>query len=334
MQDLDPCDGLQHPAADRPRSLPHCAYPQAGDIARHGVQALPAALPRVDFVQSKPYRSLQHTTLPATRLTPAQVLHMARVVGSAFARREPRVRFVRPSLHPPAGLMQARHADPFGEEVFGAWTKERLLYWFIRLFVLTDPASPQAAIRINEDALAHSLAIADGQGQVIGGAFNETLPVPGAVAPAHRQDDPFLAAVWSFAAPFYDLLIDQDNEALAALCTQYPAFRAACAGGKVGHHFMVARSEALAKADTFELVAASAAHFQARGHAYMVVQASNPWTGAACQALGAARVHFAPFQARYPVRQSAEPLDGMVTSANGWWSDKDNGIMFYVLRLA
>lgn len=66
----------------------------------------------------------------------------------------------------------------------------------------------------------------------------------------------------------------------------------------------------------------------------MVVQASNPWTGAACEALGAARVHFAPFQARYPVRQSAEPLDGMVTSANGWWSDKDNGIMFHVLRLA
>jgi hypothetical protein len=229
--------------------------------------------------------------------------------------------------------MPARHADPFGEEVFGAWTKERLLYWFIRLFVLTDPASPMAAIRINEDMLAHSLAIVDGQAQVIGGAFNEMLPALGA-APAHRPDDLFLAAVWSFAAPFYDLLTDQDTEALGALCVRYPAFRAAYASGKVGHHFMVARSEALAKADTFELVAASAAHFQVRGHAYMVVQAANPWTGAACEALGAVRVHFAPFQVRYPVRQSAAPLGGVVTSANGCWSDKGSGIMFYVLRLA
>lgn len=333
MQDHDLRDGPQHLAADRPRELPHCAYPQARDIAWHGVQALPAVLPQVDFAQSRPYRSRQHATVPATRLTQAQLLHMAQVVGRAFAHREPRVRFARPSLHPPAGLMQARHADPFGEEGFGAWTKERLLYWFIRLFVLTDPASPKAAIRINEDALAHSLAIVDGQGQVIGGAFNETMPAQGGV-PAHREDDPFVAAVWSFAAPFYDLLIDQDREALAALCAQYPAFRAAHAGGKVGHHFMVARSEALAKADTFELVAATAAHFQVRGHAYMVVQASNPWTGAACEALGAARVHFAHFQVRYPVRQSAEPLDGSVTSANGWWSDKDSGIMLYVLRLA
>jgi hypothetical protein len=333
MQDHDPQDGLQHPAADHPRALRHCAYPQARDVALHGVQALPTALPCVDFAQSRPHRSRQHTALPATRLTQAQVLHMARVVGRAFAHREPRVRFVRPALHPPVGLMQARHADPFGEEGFGAWTKERLLYWFIRLFVLTDPASPKAAIRVNDDALAHSLAIVDDQGQVIGGAFNETLPALGGT-PAHRHDDPFVAAVWSFAAPFYDLLIDQDTKALTALCAQYPAFRTACASGKVGHHFMVARSEALAKADTFELVAASAAHLQVRGHAYMVVQAANPWTGAACEALGAVRVHFAPFQGRYPVQQSAEPLDGMVTSATGWWSDKDSGIMFYVLRLA
>jgi hypothetical protein len=333
MQDHDLLDGLQHPAADLPRALPHCAYPQARDIARHGVQALPAALPQVDFALSRPYRSRQHTALPATRLTHAQVLHMAQRVGRSFAHREPQVRFVRPALHPPADLMQARHADPFGEEVFGTWTKERLLYWFIRLFILTDPASAKAAIRINEDTLAHSLAIVDSQGQPIGGAFNETMPVLEA-SPPHRQDDPFLAAVWSFAAPFFDLLIAQDTEALAALCAQYPAFRAAYTSGKVGHHFMVARSEALAKADTFELVAASAAHFQARGHAYMVVEASNPWAGAACEALGAARVHFAPYQVRYPIRRSAEPLEGMVTSANGWLSDKDSGIMFYVLRLA
>jgi hypothetical protein len=96
---------------------------------------------------------------------------------------------------------------------------------------------------------------------------------------------------------------------------------------------MVARSDALAKADTFELVAASAAHYQARRYAYMVIEATNQWTGAACEVLGGVRVHFAPYQGRHTVHQSAEPLAGVVTSANGWLSNKDSGSMFYVIRL-
>jgi len=89
-----------------------------------------------------------------------------------------------------------------------------------------------------------------------------------------------------------------------------------------------------ATADTFELVAASAAHYQALGYAYMVIEATNQWTGAACEVLGGVRVHFAPFQGRQMVHQSAEPLEDTVTSANGWLSNKDSGSMFYVIRLA
>jgi len=37
-----------------------------------------------------------------------------------------------------------------------------------------------------------------------------------------------------------------DVAALMALCTQYPTFRMAYAQRKVGHHFMVARSDPLA----------------------------------------------------------------------------------------
>jgi hypothetical protein len=210
---------------------------------------------------------------------------------------------------------------------------ESFLYWFIRLYLLTDPTSPRSAIRVNEEVLDQSLAILDERGQVIGGAFNETMP-PFDASPEFRQDDPFLAAVFASTEPISVLLGTQDAEALTALSTHYPAFREAYAEGKVGHHFMVARSDDLAKGDTFELVAASAERFQALGHRFMVIEATNQWTGAACQALNGVRVHFAPFQARQTVRKSTEPLEGVVTSPNGFVSDKDSGSMFYVIRLA
>jgi hypothetical protein len=63
------------------------------------------------------------------------------------------------------------------------------MYWFIRLFVLTDPTSPRSAIRVNEEVLAQSLAIVDSMGQVIGEAFDETMP-PLAVSPEFRENDP------------------------------------------------------------------------------------------------------------------------------------------------
>lgn len=66
----------------------------------------------------------------------------------------------------------------------------------------------------------------------------------------------------------------------------------------------------------------------------MLVEATNQWTGAACEALGGGRVHFAPFQSRPAVRRSAEPLPDVVTSSNGYLSDKDSGSMFYAIRLA
>ena len=192
---------------------------------------------------------------------------MARVVAASFARREPQSRHLRPPKYPPAALMAACHTDPFGTDRFGAWTTERLLYWFIRLFLLTDPTSPGATILLNED------------GQVIGGSLNETMPpldAPG----EFREYDPFLAAAFAFVEPVFDLLGAQDPEALA-------------------------------KADTFELVAASAEHYRALGYAFMVVEATNQWTGAASEALGGVRVHFAPFPrlgapfARAPWRSKA-----------------------------
>jgi hypothetical protein len=66
----------------------------------------------------------------------------------------------------------------------------------------------------------------------------------------------------------------------------------------------------------------------------MVAEAINQWTGPVFEALGGVRVHFYPFQAQATVPKSAQPLEGVVTSANGFLSEKDSGGMFYVIRLA
>jgi hypothetical protein len=294
---------------------------------------LPATLPLVDFERARPYRSLRYVTVPAAWLRPAQIVRLAEVVGKAFARREPQCRHLQPAKRPPAGLQGAVHIDPLDRSAFGPWDTERLLYWFIRLLVLTDATSPRSAIKVNTEALAQSLAILDHTGNVIGGALNETMPSH-VGPPDFRSGDPFLDAVLAFVEPVFALLGAQDAEAMKALSVAYPEFRDAHAAGKVGHHFMVARSDALPKSDAFELVAGTAARYRALGYAFMVIEATNQWTGAACEALGATRVHFAPFRAQRTVRRSAEPLPDTVTSPDGFLSSKDSGSMLYVIRLA
>ena len=319
-------------SSDAPRQLPYAAYPTAADVDQHGVQPLPASLPVVDFARAMPYRSRRYTTVTAGSLTTTQALQMARVVGSSFAHREPQSRHLRAAKNPPAGLMQTLHVDPFGIDAFGAWSTENVMYWFFRLFALTDPTSPRSDIRVNEEVLESSLAIVDDTGRVIGGAFNETMP-PFDVMPEFREDDPFLAAALAFVEPVFEFLGAQDAEALTALSARYEVFAEAYAEGKVVHFAQVARSDDLPKADTFELVAASVERSRALGYEYMVTEATNQWTSAAFEVLGGVRVHFAPFQAQRTVRKSPEPLEGVVTSPTGYVAGKDSGSMFLVIRL-
>jgi hypothetical protein len=319
--------------SDEARPRPYSAYPTARDVSQHGIQPLPASLPLVDFARAAPHRSSRYSTVLATELTREQLLQMAWVIAAGFARREPQARYFRPPKHPPAGLMEASHTEPFGTDSFGSWDTETQLYWVTRLTALTDPTTSADAIEVNEEILAQSLAIVDWDGRVIGAAFNETMP-PFDVEPPFREDDPFLYTVVGVWEPVYAALGAQDAEALTALSERYPVFREAYAQGKVSHHFLVARSEDLPKGDAFELMAASAERSQALGYSYMVTEATHQWTGAAFEALAGVRVHFAPFQAQPTVRKSEEPLEGVVTSPNGFLSDKDSGGMFYVIRLA
>ena len=315
------------------RPLPYSAYPRAADVAQHGLQPLPKSLPLVDFAQAKPYRSRRYSTVIATRLTKEQLLQAAWVIGAGFPRWEPQARHLRPPKYPPAGLMEARHTDPFGTDPFGSWDKETQLYWVTRLTALTDPTSPTGAIEVNEETLAQSLAILNGEGRVIGAAFNETM-APLDVEPPLREDDPFLDIVFSVWAPVYGALGAQDAEALPVLSERHPQFREAYEKGKVSHHILIARSDDLPKGDTFELVAASAECCRELGYEYMVTEATNQWTGAAFEALGGVRVHFRPFKVEPAVPKSDEPLEDVTTSPNGFLSDKDSGGMFYVIRLS
>ncbi len=311
--------------------LPYCKYPKAKDVTQHGLQALPETFPLVNFAKAQPYRSRKYRAIVAARLEQAKQLQMARLAAKTFVHREPMCRHLVPPKYAPRRLGEARHLDPFGTETFGPWTSENIFYWFVRLMVLTDPASPKAAIRIKDETLEQSLAIVD-KGEVLGVAFNETM-LPVDVEPVLRQDDLFMTAVLSWSGTILDFLALQDAEAISALSKQFPEFREAYEHGKVGHHFMVGRSDKLRSQDTFELVAATMERYQQLGYHYVGIEASNQWTGAACEALGGIRVHFSPFQTQKTICQSAEPLEGTATSPNGFISDKDSGCMFYMIQV-
>lgn len=322
------------PAPPRPmaRELPYCVYPTAAEASRHGLQPLPRELRPIELRRAAPYRTRAARLVPLDALPAPTVLDAARVVARSFAEREPQCRHLRPPAAPSPQARSAEHTDAFGRASLGAWSRAELLYWFIRLLVLTDAASPRGAVRRNDAALRASLALLDDSGAVLGAALYEPMPAPHECA-APRADDPLLAAVWSYVGPVLEMLLWQDAEALAALGERYADFAAALAAGRVGHHFMVARGDGLPRRDAFELVAGSAERFAALGFAYMVVEATNQWTGAACEVLGGVRVHFAPFRAKRVVPVSAKALPDSASSRDGFLSDKDSGSMFYVLRL-
>jgi hypothetical protein len=312
----------------RPAPLPFCAYPTAADVDQHGIQSLPEELPVTDLSGGDIYRSHQHRTTPAVDLSEMQLIELTDVLGHSFGRRDVMCRHLQPGP-PPAGLAVATHRDPLGSGEFGPWTTAQLMTWFIRLLALTDPTSPRDAVMVNEDVRSCSLVTLDDSGRVIGGAINETMPPPD-LEFALREDDPFLEAVLAYIGPILEMLSRQDAEATTVLADRYPAFADALTTSRVGHHFMIARGDELPRDDAFELVAGTMEHFRDASFSFVIVEASNQWTGAACEALGGVRVHFAPYRTQVVVPISG---DG-TTSPDGFLSDKDSGCMLYLHRLA
>jgi len=286
----------------------------------------------VDFAAIRRYRSRRYRIVTLDRLASGLSLVMAREAAESFARHEPMGRHLVPPESMPQGLGRVLHSDPFGSDRFGPWTAENIFYWLIRLLVLTDPASPTGAIRRNDATLGKSLAVLDDAGRVVGGAFNEIMP-GGDELPGFRKQDPFLDAVVSHCRPILEFLGNHEDAALSGLSKQYPAFRLALQFGRVGHHFMLARSPDLPRDHCFEVVATAAEVFRRAGCEFVGIEATDEWTGAACEALGGLRVHFQPYRARQLVRPSATPLPAVVSSRDGYIAGEDGGSMFYLINL-
>lgn len=312
--------------------LPRSKYPTALNKSYHGIQKLPETIPVVDFLTANKYRSAKYTPLSIKFFDSLQILELSRVIANSFVRKEPMNRHLQLPEKYPQNLMDLIHTDPFGSHRFGEWTKENIFFWFIRLMVLTDSSNPLGDIRSNDELIKLSLAIQDENGKIIGGAYNIPLASHLEEHPP-RTNDPFIDAIGPFIKPPLTLIIEQEHQAIKFLHKKYPAFKSAHEEGKVGCHFLVARSNLLPVVDTFELVAASVERFIEFGYKYLVVTATNEWTGAACEVLGGFRVHFVPYRSEKRIKESKNAGPDEVHSQDGFLSDKDSGSMFYLLKL-
>lgn len=310
--------------------LPRCTYPKASDKQLHGLQFLPKSLPIVNWKAIEIYRSKDYSTQTLDNLSKNKILETAKIVAHAFAKHEPVQRHLKLPQVMPENLKDYIHNDVYGETYFGEWSKSNIIYWIIRLFVLTNPSDQVGSIGIHPDLKKFSLAILDKDLNVIGGAFNSVVRLE---ENPNRESDPFMNACFMFNKPVFELIFPQEHEAIDALKNTYPKFELALKNYKVGSHFLVAKSPGLPSEDTFELVAASAQIFKEQGFEYMIVGAVNEWTGAACEVLNGTRVHFVPFRAEQRVPTTLKAMPTERHSEDGFLSDKDSGSMLYIIKL-
>ncbi len=310
--------------------LPRCNYPTVDEIQQHGLYNLQKELPLVDFESARNFRSNKYTAIPLDGFDKSQILELAHIIARSFAINEPMNRHVHPSLKIPTETIQAKHKDYLGSDSFGPWTKENILFWFVRLVLLTDPSRPIGDIGINDDLFSHSLVIIDEHSKPIGGSLNITLPVE---EEEWRQNDPFIDAVFSYQDPVIQFIHEHEHTAIHALIERYPDFEKALQFGKVGYIAMIARSAELPSEHTFELFAASFEQFQKQEYEYMLITGTNQWTGAACEVLGAARIYFWPFRDEQRVAVENKAKQNQPYSSDGFISNKDSGLMIYALKL-
>jgi hypothetical protein len=255
----------------------------------NSVLALPEELPKA----SLPAGELEPLTVAGT-LTPEQIEEMVKVVATSFAEREPMLRHLNEPVK---------------------YSKVELFSAFLKHVAVPKP-----------DVLQQSLVLLE-EGHVVGVAVNETFdhsdeedsekvskngPVPEILQETER-----------FFAPIKEMLSTQDKEAIQHLSQHSNEFSSAFREHRVGHIWMIARSNNITASDMFHLMVGSVLLYKQLGFSFVIVEATNNWTGAVCEKLGAVRAHFAPF------RVKKHP--GI--SSDGYLSSKDSGSMLYVLRL-
>jgi len=118
-----------------------------------------------------------------------------------------------------------------------------------------------------------SLAIRT-DGKLVAAALNETLAPPD--AEAHPMTLPGMERILT-------LLRRQDEHALTFCSEHIEGFADAWKRGKIGHHFMIAGSGAGAAETAFT---ESMKMLQQKGHEFVVIEATNPWTASMCEKYG------------------------------------------------
>lgn len=314
-------------------NLLKCHFPKAIDISQHGLQELPNILPIVDFSKAAEFGSIKYQPVQTTDLTKPEILELVKLIAYSFVTMEPMNRHLNPPLQIPVQLSNIEYKGPLGRAYFGPWTKENIFHWFIRLQLLSIPVENEGSYKLNDDIIKLSLAIRDTDGQIIGGAFNMSLHDE-LEDPDQKVAHPFIDAISPFIDPPLELVVQQEHEAIGAICNKYAGFAEAYEKGMVGCHFLIARSSSLPAEDTFELVLSSAKHFKKLGYSFLVVSATNNWTGAACEALHGIRVHFSPYRTINRVKETIHASPQEAHSSDGFISDKDSGSMFYLIKLS
>ena len=110
--------------------------------------------------------------------------------------------------------------------------------------------------------------------KVVAAALNETLAPPDAELPP--VSIPGMERILT-------LLRRQDEHALTFCSAHIRDFANAWKAGKVGHHFMIAGSGAGAAEAAFIETMRT---FQQKGHEFVVIEATNPWTASMCEKHG------------------------------------------------
>lgn len=118
-----------------------------------------------------------------------------------------------------------------------------------------------------------SLAIRT-EGKLVAAALNETLAPPDADLPP---------IIIPGMERILTLLRRQDEEALTFCSAHIKGFADDWKDGKVGHHFMIAGSGVGAAEAAF---VESMKTFQQKGHEFVVIEATNPWTASMCKKHG------------------------------------------------
>lgn len=312
------------------QKLPYCEYPKAKDIASHGLQELPSILPSIDWGKVNRYRNVNFNRSYVSLLDYDEILESAHLVAKSFAKNEAMRRTLKPARVMPHELKTYTHTDELGRGSITEWSAENIEFWTIRLFHLTNPSDLMGSIHLNNDSNDLSLVFYNDKNEMVGVVYNSTVNVN---EPLPRVTDPLMVAVSKEFEPIHKIVSNSENQAHDLLKEKYPEFDIALANKKVCTIYQLAKSEDLPSEHAFELFASAMEELKNKGFSYMVTCAANQWTGSACEVFNGIRVNFEPYRAVQRVNKSGDNILTEPYTNDGFISNKDSGLMYYIVKL-